>query len=128
MVSAAGNKGYAEKSSITYPAVYNQVIAVGAIDINNIRAPFSSVGSELDLVAPGKDVYSTTLNGQYSTVNGTSISAPHVVGVATLLWGEYPQLSNKQIKNILNKTALNLGDKYLFGNGLVDAYEAFHSF
>ena len=87
LIAAAGN----ENSSISYPAKYDFVIAVGAVDKNDKRwNPSAEVGSnfgpELDFVAPGMDINSTVLNGGYGLKNGTSVACPHVAAVAALIW------------------------------------------
>lgn len=123
IVGAAGNNGYDKKSTITYPAKYDSVIAVGAVDQQNIRAYFSSVGRELELMAPGVDIESTVLGG-YGYYNGTSMAAPNVSGIAALIWEANPELSNVKLRNTLNETAVSLGKSFYYGNGLIDALAA----
>lgn len=120
LVASAGNNGFDRKGTITYPAKYDSVIAVGAVDQQNNRASFSSVGRELEIMAPGVTIKST-VSGGYSTYNGTSMAAPHVTGVAALVLEAKPELDNIQVRNIMNDAATNLGDSFNFGNGLVDA-------
>lgn len=86
--AAAGNGGKSDNDTILYPAKYKQVVAVGAIDKNEERAEFSSIGPELELVAPGVDIESTLSNGSYGNKSGTSMAAPHATGVAALLWSK----------------------------------------
>ncbi|WP_163537364.1 S8 family peptidase [Gracilibacillus sp. YIM 98692] len=123
LVGAAGNNGFDRKGNVGYPAKYDSVIAVGAIDQQNNRADFSSVGRELEIMAPGVTIKST-IPGGYAFSSGTSMAAPHVVGVAALLSESSPELDNIQVRNRLNDTATNLGDSFYFGNGLVDAQAA----
>lgn len=123
LVASAGNNGYSSKGTITYPAAYDSVIAVGAVDQHNIRASFSSVGRQLELMAPGVSIQSTVPGG-YAVYDGTSMAAPHVTGVAALMWQDKPSLSNIQLRNALNQTAFPLGDGFSYGNGLVDALAA----
>jgi subtilisin len=123
LVAAAGNSGYDRKGTITYPAKYDTVVAVGAIDQQNHRASFSSVGRELELMAPGLGIESTILGG-YATYNGTSMAAPHVAGVAALVWEAKPGLTNVEIRNTLKETAILLGDSFSYGNGLIDTLAA----
>ncbi|MGP7819354.1 S8 family peptidase [Niallia sp. 01092] len=123
IVASAGNSGYSKKGTIEYPAKYSSVISVGAIDQYDHRAEFSSVGKELELVAPGVQINSTIPKG-YAVYNGTSMSAPYVSGVATLLMQLSPEISNVKVREILNDTAKPLGNSSLYGHGLVDALNA----
>jgi hypothetical protein len=122
-VAAAGNYGYGEEKE-AYPARYPEVISVGAVDPSHERASFSSTGKELDLVAPGVSILSTTFDGNYGFMSGTSMAAPHTTGAAALLWSQYPELTNEQIKRKLIESAIPLGDKHEYGNGLVSITNA----
>ncbi|WP_237982365.1 S8 family peptidase [Bacillus thuringiensis] len=125
LVAAAGNKGHnGVQETITYPAAYKEVISVGAIDENNEKVIFSSVGSRLDLVAPGDNVYTTIPRSFYYVYSGTSIASPHVAGIAALLKESNPNLTNIEISQILKDTATDLGDNFYYGNGLVNAEKA----
>jgi len=120
LVASAGNMGYNKKGSITYPAAYDSVIAVGAIDQQNIRASFSSVGRQLELMAPGVGIESTFPNNSYSTMNGTSMASPHVAGAAALMWESNPTLTNVELRQLLKANAIPLGDSFEYGNGLIN--------
>jgi subtilisin len=125
LVAAAGNSGsLGNLNTIGYPAKYDNVIAVGAVDQNNERASFSSVGDELDVMAPGVSVNSTYLNDGYQALNGTSMAAPHVAGAAALMLAEHPHLSNEDVRNVFNSTAQPLGDHFYYGNGALDVRAA----
>ncbi|MGG0419796.1 S8 family peptidase [Priestia aryabhattai] len=120
MVASAGNEGLYLKESITYPGAYDEVIAVGSVDSKNKRSMFSSVGKQLEIMALGEKVYSTEPNNKYGERDGTSMAAPYVTGVCALLKEKYNDISNKEIRNQLRKTAIPLGDKFLYGNGLIN--------
>ncbi len=102
VVFASGNNG----SSVFYPANENpNVLAVGAVSSNNNRRASSSYGSQLDIVAPGEDIYSTTPNNGFLKDSGTSAAAPHVAGVAALILALNPCFTGAQVRNIIESTA-----------------------
>ncbi len=138
LIAASGNDG---QEAIGYPAKYPEFMAIGATDQNNAKASFSNWGPELDLVAPGVNIKSTTpthLSGggpfnpkaNYDILSGTSMATPHVSGVAALIKSANLALTNAQIRDILTSSATDLGsagwDKY-FGYGLVNAKAAVDS-
>ncbi|MBL0387380.1 S8 family peptidase [Tumebacillus sp. ITR2] len=118
LVAAAGNDG---RATVSYPAKYDEVLAVGAVDENNQHAAFSNTGQELDLVAPGVNVQSLWLGDAYQTKSGTSMATPQVAGVAALLKSKTPTLTAKQVRRQLEDTATPLGEVTQFGKGLVNA-------
>lgn len=117
VVAAAGNCGnqppttcnpLSEPGNMNYPALYDEVISVGALNQINTRAGFSSYGSTLDVVAPGSSMpYSAgwsaaNQTGLYATgVSGTSFSSPIVAGLAALIRGTDKALSPKDVRAIL---------------------------
>lgn len=128
IVAAAGNTG---SDMISYPAGYEGVISVGAIDKNKKLASYSSFGPSVDIVAPGDEVYSTIYEyerkSSFRKLSGTSMASPVVAGVASLLLSKYPNLTPQQIEYILEHTATDLGNKGFdvkFGNGLVNPVNA----
>ncbi len=120
MVAAAGNKGY----RVLYPAAYPEVIAVASTDENDQRAWFSNMGPEVDLAAPGTNLLTTALKGEYQRASGTSFSVPQVAGVAALVMSAGLR-DAPAVRRRLEETAQDLG---LFaqaqGHGLVDAARA----
>jgi subtilisin family serine protease len=137
LVAAAGNAGnsFAVGSNVAYPAKFQEVIAVAAVDETDARASFSSTGSEVELSAPGVNVLSTTLNNTYSSFSGTSMATPHVSGLAALLLasGTVPDedgngtVNNKDVRLRMQKTAVDLGSigrDPLYGYGLINAQAA----
>ena len=110
-VSSAGNSGNpaSRGDNVGYPANYSSVIAVAASDSNDRRASFSSTGPAVELIAPGVDILSTYLDGQYAYGSGTSMASPHVAGVAALVRAADSTLPNAQVRSILQQTAEDLG-------------------
>ncbi len=116
MVAAAGNDGgyYA-----SYPAAFENVIAVAAVDKNLQHAEFSNIFPANDISAPGVGITSSYLNGTYAVLDGTSMACPLVTGSLALIRGNLEQ--------ILKETASPLhwdgdyGDSEVFGAGLVRA-------
>lgn len=129
LVASAGNEGanpdYTGEFAI--PASYNNVISVAATDINNQIASFSQHNSLVDLCAPGKEVYTTTTDGSYESVNGTSFSSPIVAAACAVLIAQDPDLEANELETILKDTALDFGepgrDDY-FGYGMIQLDEA----
>jgi subtilisin family serine protease len=107
--------------AVAFPAAYSldldAVIAVGATDIDDSVSSFSNFGPEVTVVAPGRDVLSTTptyaANGgyglRYDTVSGTSMATPMVAGLCSLIWGLDLQASNVEVRERLTDTARKLG-------------------
>ena len=107
-VFAAGNTG----SDIDYfNPEYNipETIVVGATDVMNQKAYFSSFGENLDILAPGERILTLTANNGYDYHDGTSLSAPIVGGVVALMKEANPDLTPAQIEDILHKTADKIG-------------------
>lgn len=124
IVAAAGNDA---SSAPFYPAAYQEVISVSATDSNDNLASFSNYGSTIELSAPGVSIYSTHLNDGYKSLSGTSMAAPHVSGVAALIWSQHPSYNRDLIRIVLQNKANDLGqngwDQY-YGYGRINAYNA----
>ncbi len=129
LVAASGNGNY---DYISYPAMYPEVISVGSISEDHTRSVWSifsgsNYGNNLDLVAPGNNIYSTYLYDQYIKLNGTSMAAPHVAGLCALILQVQPLLTNQQVKEILRITTTDLGPNGRdneYGYGEVHAVKA----
>jgi subtilisin family serine protease len=104
------------------------VLAVAATDRLDQVANFSNRGPQVDVAAPGVDIYSTWpwVTG-YFTKSRTSMAAPHVSGVAALLRSERPDLSVDQITQVITGTAYDTADPgwdAVTGWGRIDAFAA----
>jgi thermitase len=133
VIAAAGNDNTNVKS---YPAAYDEVVAVAATDESDGKAGFSNWGDWIELAAPGVNIYSTmptypvTLNYMYGYamnydfLSGTSMACPHVSGEAALLWSRYPNRTRDWVRLWLRYTADDLGDPgfdVYYGYGRVNA-------
>jgi subtilisin family serine protease len=128
IIASAGNSGMNE---LNYPAAFEGVISVGSTNKDNKLSSYSTYGPSVDLVAPGEAVYAPLYDYEkgstFYSMSGTSMSAPVVTGVASLLLSKYPNLTPKQIEYILEESAKDLGSQgydILYGAGLVDPVAA----
>jgi cell wall-associated protease len=118
LIHAAGNDGENIEEVVHYPCKKfegSKKEAVNFMDIgalswkpnDKIAAPFSNYGKKtVDLFAPGVDIHSTVPEGKYKDASGTSMACPVVAGVAAVLKSYFPELTPKQIKTILRKSAI----------------------
>ena len=136
MVIAAGNEGQANPS---FPARHaaeawarGQIIAVGAVDANNVIANFSNRAGDTRnfyLVAPGVNLigaYPTAPNA-YAYMSGTSMAAPVVAGAAAVVKSAWPYLTAPKVAEVLFVTATDLGAKGIdpiYGRGLLNLEKA----
>ncbi|WP_128478455.1 S8 family peptidase [Halorussus pelagicus] len=122
LVAAAGNSGPCT-DCVGYPAAYPEVMAVSSTASDDSLSDFSSTGPEVDIAAPGTDIYSSVANGGYATYSGTSMATPHVAGVAGQLAADGQSAS--QIRSTLESSAENIGlSSNESGAGLLDAAAA----
>ncbi len=133
VVAAAGNdQDNAPERCVGAPARYPGAIAVGALEpppgpgLASRNAEYSCQGPEVELVAPGSYVMTTT-SSFYFPQRGTSFAAPHVAGVAGLVASYDASLNDTGIRERLNATADDMGDPGrdpVYGHGKVDPVEA----
>lgn len=140
LFAASGNNNSAKAF---FPASYNGVVSVSAVDRNGAKAPYSNFNAAVDLAAPGGNtavdldgdsfvdgVLSTLVDEQaafaplFVFYQGTSMACPHAAGVAALMLAVEPTLTPDQIETILQSTAVDLGASgkdNIFGHGLIQA-------
>ncbi len=113
LVAAGGNNGNSSGTgdTVEYPAKYNSVVAVSSLNSNKNRSVFSATGPEIEVSAPGENIVSTYLNGEYAVGSGTSMAAPHVAGMLALLKQMHPNELNSQLRAEAEKEAMDLGKK-----------------
>lgn len=134
---ATGNNS---ESAVRYPAYYHNTMAIGSISSQGTRASSSNYGTELNVVAPGVSIYTTTINHSYTSFSGTSAACPNAAGVAALVLSMNPNLSGREAQNIIERSTKKVRtDLYSYtahtnkvngtwnqevGYGLVDAGQA----
>lgn len=119
LVASVGNDG---NSAIYYPAKYDGVVGVGAVDKNNQLCGFSQVNDTVDVVAPGQQILSVTIPS-FNKNSGTSFSAPHVSAMAAIAKCIDEDITPGEFQNILQATSTQLGDGVYntsFGYGLIN--------
>ncbi|MBZ4042735.1 S8 family peptidase [Flavobacterium hibisci] len=141
IVHAAGNDGYNidEKQNINYPndsednvkEFADNLITIGAINKSygqNVVAGFSNFGKlNVDVFAPGEEIYATIPNNKYKYLQGTSMASPNAAGVAALIRSYYPKLKAAQVKKILMESGVALPEKVVLGEEKPEAVSATES-
>ena len=126
-VAAAGNSGSTRFPYVGNPARCPSFMAVSAIDCRRRRASFSSYGPQVEICAPGVNIWSTFPPSGYRRLSGTSMASPHVAGVAALVKRRHPTWHGDTIRVHLWRRALDLGRPgrdWFFGYGQVRAYHS----
>ena len=133
VISASGN----DNGSISYPAAYDNSLAVGAMSPCNERKSYSSCdgenfggsnyGNGLDFVAPGVRIHSATIGGYTTTFNGTSSACPHAAGVAGLIYSIAPGMPPSEVRLAMQINSVDIGSTGYdnqTGWGRLNAYNA----
>jgi len=128
VVAAVGNEG---RAAATYPAALEGVLAVAATDRNDQRLPFSNTGDYVAVAAPGLQVPSTfwdpTVGNTYALASTTSQAAPHVAGLAGLIWAVNPDLRSEAVRALIENHADDVGPPGRdpeTGAGRINAYRS----
>lgn len=129
VVAAAGNNA---NSTPLYPGGCAGAFTVGSTTSGDGRSTFSNFGGYVSIAAPGTGIMSTVPTGAcglcnatgYSSLNGTSMAAPHVAGAVAVLLARQPGLNASQIEDRLKKTAEPLPAALQLGAGRLDLFEA----
>ncbi|HEY4675312.1 MAG TPA: NosD domain-containing protein [Candidatus Bathyarchaeia archaeon] len=124
IIVSAGNDASSLK---TYPAAYDEVIAVTATDSSDEPYIKTNFGDWVELAAPGERIYSTIWDDSYAYISGTSMAAPHVVGLASLIWSRFPNMTRDQVRAQLRQSADDLGEPgfdVYYGYGRINARKA----
>lgn len=126
ILAASGN----EHTHCGWPAAYPECIAVGAIDAGFDQASFSNFGSEVDIAAPGVDIFSTYKNGTYAKLSGTSMATPMVAGCVAIVLSiarkSGKKLSPTEVLDMLTTKSVDLGQDgkdQAFGAGAINLYK-----
>ncbi len=127
IVNAAGNDGHDLDTINVYPndqfdnsaEISNNFITVGALNYEygeNMVANFSNYGKiNVDVFAPGVKIWATTPLNKYQFLNGTSMAAPNVAGVAAVIRSYYPNLSAAQVKDVILNSGLAIDREVILG-------------
>jgi len=125
VVAAAGNGGM--DATPKWPGASDLTVAVTAVDRNNSVTNFDQRGDYIDISAPGSSIVSTA-SGDYKIQSGTSMAAAFVTGAAALLFAAQPTITASQVRDILQRTATDIGAPgrdTTFGYGIVNLIAAF---
>ncbi|MBE5958599.1 MAG: hypothetical protein E7254_07050 [Lachnospiraceae bacterium] len=121
VIVSAGNDGI---STSFYPADYPATISVVATDRYNVTTSFTNYGGLKDICAPGDGIYCYDAYNNIVSVNGTSLSAPIVAGVVSMMCSLDSSLTSNQVKSIMQSTAMPLAQGSVYvPAGVIDAYE-----
>jgi subtilisin family serine protease len=113
VVASAGNQGQDLGAAPSYPASYDGVLGVGAVNRAGQVAPYSNTGAGVDILAPGDDILSTGAGGDYATRSGTSMAAAEVSGALALVAAAQPDAAGPQLAGTLLSTGQAVGGSEL---------------
>jgi hypothetical protein len=105
ITTSSGNAGTENGIGITYPAADPETISVGAVDSSDVIADFTQRASNLNFLAPGVDIRTTSLNSTFFEASGTSFAAPIVAGTIALLRQASPGISYADVLSVLRASS-----------------------
>lgn len=123
LVVAAGGNSRSGGSTPSFPAAYPEALAVAATTLGDLSAPYSTIGSYIDVSAPGSGIVSTVPGGGYAAMSGTSMAAPAVSASAALVLSRHRDSTLADLRRVLEGTADDLeaaGRDSATGYGLVN--------
>ena len=119
VVNAAGNDNL--NTMYLCPSHIDEAIIVSSIDINNNKSYTSNYGPNIDVAAPGVNIYSSIPGGNYAYNSGTSMAAPYISSIAAMIKLNNPELKPLEIENTIKKYSVDIGEKgvdWYFGSGV----------
>lgn len=120
MIAAAGNRGREGMETVEFPAAFEEVVAVGSSNAQGQMCEASSAGTEIELLAPGEKIPAIGNFDEIVCTGGTSMAAPHVTGIASVLWAKDTTKSASFIRALLDASANRVSVDGISGNGIVD--------
>ena len=124
MFASAGNNGWDKPH---FPSDFKETASIGASNVSKQKDSQSNYGSNLCVLAPGVNILTTAMGGDYKTASGTSLSAPHAAAVGALLLEVNPELTNEDIYRIIETSATPNETRYWTpkeGSGILNARTA----
>ena len=118
VVGSVGNGG--ENANVEFPAAFDEVIAVGAVNTSAEKTEESTTGPEVEIVAPGEQIQTKSVLGLETVNSGTSMATPHVTGAAAILMLQNGEKDAGQIREVLDAGCNPIGEEEAYGNGLLD--------
>ncbi|MCC9708307.1 type VII secretion-associated serine protease mycosin [Streptomyces sp. MNU76] len=116
--AAAGNEGDGH-NLVGYPAAVPGVVAVASINEKLERSSFSQWGPQIDVAAPGEDMYSACAGGtQICRSDGTSGAAAIASASAALIWSKHPTWTNNQVLRVLINTMKGNEKRWTWNNAI----------
>ncbi|MBR6316451.1 MAG: S8 family serine peptidase [Lachnospiraceae bacterium] len=112
MIAAVGNHGMEDPDVVEYPAAFDEVMAVGAVNPQGQISDLSSIGSVTEILAPGESIPVMDFLDQISPADGTSMATPHITGIASLIWAKDETKSGDFVRELMKAStrSIDAGD------------------